>query len=263
MKRLFFSIIIIIVFLFLYGRYVEVDNFKVHEITIDNSSVPESFHELKIVHFSDLLYNKDEKKLDKLKNEINSLKPDVIIFTGDLTSKKFKYKNKDYDILKSFLKDLEAYLYKYAIVGDNDKKDLKRYKDLMFESDFKLLDDESELLFYKDERPINIVGINKGKNIDELLTNDIEYDYSIILVHEPDRISSLPGGNLYLSGHSLGGIINIPYYGGLIKKNGAKKYISGNYKVGDKQLYVSNGLGYESFEYRLFNTPSINVYRFN
>ena len=66
-----------------------------------------------------------------------------------------------------------------------------------------------------------------------------------------------------LSGHSLGGIIKIPFYGGLIKMDGAKKYINGYYKNNKTALFISNGLGYYKFNFRLFNTPSINVYSFN
>ena len=68
MKRIIFSIILLITILFLYGRYIEVYNFKIHEYTITNSNIPASFTDLKIVHFSDILYESG-KNNDFLENK--------------------------------------------------------------------------------------------------------------------------------------------------------------------------------------------------
>ena len=136
----------------------------------------------------------------------------------------------------------------------------------MYDSGFKLLDNESNLLFYKDITPIKIIGVTSNTaDINKLLESDIEYSYSLVITHKPDNIELLSNYNInaVLAGHSLGGIINVPYYGGLIKMDGSNTYINNYYKVNNTDLYISNGLGYKLFEFRLFNTPSINVYRFD
>lgn len=267
MKKLINSIIIIICALFLYGRFIEVTNFKINEYTIKNESIPESFKELKIVHFSDLLYDTsyNEKRLNKLVKEINKQDADIIIFSGDLLKKEESYSNKELDLLKNSLKNMKAELYKYAIIGDNDKNYLDDYKDILYDSEFKLLDNENMLFFYKDVTPINIIGLTNLDNIEELLETDTEYNYSLAIIHKPDNLEKISEYNIntVLSGHSLGGVINIPYYGGLIKKDGAKTYINDYYKLNNTEIFISNGLGYEKFNYRLFNIPSINVYRFS
>lgn len=266
MKKVLFFIFILLVSIFLYGKYIEVNNFKIKEYTISNKKIPSSFEELKIIHFSDLLYTSSyENKLDDLVKSINELQADIIIFSGDLFKSGEKYSNKDFEILKSSLKDMEASLYKYSIIGDNDKYYLEEYKDILYEADFKLLDNQNELLFYKDITPINIIGITDISDINELLVTDVAYDYSIAIVHEPDNFDNLKNYNIdtILSGHSLGGIINIPFNGGLIKKNGANIYINDYYESNNTEIFVSNGLGYEKYNFRLFNTPSINVYRFS
>ena len=72
MKKIFLFLIIIIVCIFLYGHYIEVNNFKVHEYTIENKDIPESFKDLKIVHFSDVLYEPSySKSFEKLIDNIN------------------------------------------------------------------------------------------------------------------------------------------------------------------------------------------------
>jgi len=160
---------------------------------------------------------------------------------------------------------MEASLYKYAVIGDNDNSKLDKYKDILYEANFNLLDNENMLFFYKDTTPINIIGLTNTDNFATLLEADVEYDYTLVITHKPDLILNLTSYDIdtIISGHSLGGIIEIPFYGGIIKKDGAKTYINDYYKLNNTEIFISNGLGYEDFNFRLFNTPSINVYRFN
>lgn len=267
MKKIFILLFLIIFCLFLYGKYVEINNFNVKEYTLKNEFIKDSFKELKIVHFSDLLYkvNSNSDILKDTITKINEQKADILIFTGDLFYKDEKYTEKDFVYLKENLKNLEANLFKFAIIGDNDKEFLDEYKDILYESEFTLLDNENKLIFYKDTTPINLVGLTNLDNIDDLLNTEIETNYNIVLIHKPDNLEKLSKLNIntILSGHSLGGVINIPYYGGIIKKDGSKTYINDYYKLNNTEIYISNGLGNEKYNFRLFNTPSINVYRFD
>ncbi len=265
MKKIIVIIILILTFLFLYGRYIEVNNFKIKEYEIAGNKIPESFKDLKIIHFSDILYEKNYKteNLKRLVKTINNEEPDIVIFSGDLFKKGNNYKEEDYNLLKDYFKQIDANLYKFAVIGDNDQNYLDKYKDVLYESNFILLDNENKLLFYKDNTPINIIGLTNLDNVNDLLNTELEYNYSLAIIHEPDNIEKLSSLNIntVLSGHSLGGIINIPYYGGVIPKKGAQTYINDYYKVNNTEIFISNGLGYEKFNFRLFNTPSINVYR--
>lgn len=267
MKKILIIFFLLLFCLFLYGKYIDVYPIKIHEYTIKNSKIPKDFEELKIVHFSDILYDSkyDSKRLDKLISKINDLTPDIIIFTGDLFNSNTKYTEKDFTTLSNTLTKMNANLYKYAVIGDNDQKYIEKYKDILYTSNFILLDNQNKLLFYKNETPINIIGLSNTTNINDLLTSDIPYNYSLAIIHEPDNIEELNkiGIDTILAGHSLGGVINIPFYGGVIKKDGARTYINDYYKLSHSEIFISNGLGYEHFNFRLFNTPSINVYRFS
>jgi len=55
MKKILIIIGLIIISLFLYGKYIEINNLKVNEYTIYNENISDSFKELKLVHFSDIL----------------------------------------------------------------------------------------------------------------------------------------------------------------------------------------------------------------
>ena len=49
--------------------------------------------------------------------------------------------------------------------------------------------------------------------------------------------------------------------GAIILPDGAKKYYDSHYKIENSDLYISNGLGVSNYNFRLFNTPSYNIYR--
>ena len=267
MRKFIMFLIIIIFVLFLYGKYIEVNSLNFHGYTLYNENIPDSFKDLKIIQFSDILYSKNSntKLLDKLVNKINKEKADIIIFNGDLFKNGEKYSESDFNTLKDYFSKMNANLYKYAVIGDNDQKYLDNYKEILDASSFKLLDDENTLFFYKDITPINIIGLTNIDKLSDLLITELEYSYTLVITHKPDNVDiiSTQNVNAVLSGHSLGGIINVPYYGGLIKKDGAKKYVNDYYKVNNTDLYISNGIGYDKFNYRLFNTPSINIFRFS
>ena len=59
---------------------------EIIEYPIINESIPESFDGFKIVHFSDIHFGTtvNEKELESIVNKINLLKPDILVFTGDL-----------------------------------------------------------------------------------------------------------------------------------------------------------------------------------
>ena len=86
--------------------------------------------------------------------------------------------------------------------------------------------------------------------------------FQILLTHEPiiwKQVQSKT--NLVLAGHSLGGLVRIPFVGGLIKKDNVGDYVVGKFENGNSIMYVSNGIGTENFSFRLFNKPSITLYR--
>ena len=71
--------------------FINIYFFKVNEKEIYVDNLPDSFKGFKILQFSDLLIsnNRDFKKLKKVVKQINELKPDIIVFTGDLINKNY------------------------------------------------------------------------------------------------------------------------------------------------------------------------------
>ena len=257
-KILLFFIIILFL-LFIYARYINTKGLVVHERAIISENMNGDYNGFKIIHFSDIHYGRTtfEDDLKKLVEEINMLKPDIIVFTGDL----FDYKSisdKDVELMIKYLSKLEARLFKFAVIGDYDQKYLNEYQTIMKKSNFILLDNSSKLIYDNSSIPINIVGLTNTNEINELYNTSY---FTITLVHQPDIIKDIHNSNLVLAGHSMGGQIKIPFIGGMIKKEGAREYIDDYYEVNEQKLYISNGIGTENISFRLFNKPSITLYR--
>ena len=257
--KVLFFLFIFILLLFLYARYINTKGLIIKETPIVDEELDSDYNGLKIVQFSDVHYGRTTSKKD-LKNvieQINSLYPDIIVFTGDLFDSA-SISDKDAELMIKYLKDLEARLFKFAIIGDYDKKYLETYQSILNESDFILLDNSSKLVYDNNSTPINFVGLTNTNNINSLYDNSY---FTITFVHQPDSIKEISESNIVLAGHSLGGQIKIPFIGGIIKNKGAETYINEYYSVDGQQLYISNGIGTQNFSFRLFNKPSISLYR--
>ena len=267
MKKVLLSLLFIIVVVTLYGFFIAPKKLQVVENSIKVSNLTESFNDFKIVQFSDLLLGstKNIEDLDEIVTSINELQPDIIVFTGDLISTNYVPNEKDIKTIKEKLNNLDCTLYKYAIIGDNDQKNMDLYEDILKSSDFKILDNSSTYLFYKNATPIKLTGITDISKIDDALyiEEEIETTYNIVFTHYPDYIDTISNYNvdLVLAGHSLKGQVRIPFIGGIVRKNNAQKYIDDYYQVNNTKMYISSGLGCEYINMRFLNKPEINLYR--
>ncbi len=258
LKILLFLIIVFFVF-FLYARYINTSGFVVKEIAIVDAELNDSYNGLKIAHFSDIHYGRTtlEEDLGEVIESINEMRPDIIVFTGDLFDDDAVSED-DVDLMIRYFSELDARLFKFAVIGDYDKNYLDSYQKILEESGFILLDNESKLVYDNSSEAINFVGLTNTSDISSLYENN---NFTITLVHEPDSIKNISGSNIVLSGHSMGGQIKIPFIGGIIKKTGAETYVNDYYEVDSQKLYISNGIGTENFSFRTFNKPSITLYR--
>lgn len=247
------SIILVSIFsLLCFSMFIGAKYLVVKEVKITNDKLPNSFHGLKIVQFSDLLYPSfNEKDLDNLKNKINELKPDIIVFTGNIKRIDYELTKNDISILSKFFNSLESSMNKYAVYGTNDKNFLD-----ILENSFIILDNKESIIYNKEIENIKIIGFNSN-NVDTSKISD-GINYNICLINNPDNINKIKDVcDLTLAGNTLGGEIKIPFYKGLLTNN---KYYKDYYK--EYNMYISNGIG-NNYKVRLFNQPSISLYRLN
>lgn len=271
-----FKITIIIILLsitfYLYTTYISSKIIDVKEERIINEKLPTNFNGLKIIQISDIHYGstifiKDIKKLVELVNERT---PDLVVFTGDLINKDYKLNSKEQEKLITELKKIKTTIGKYAIMG---KEDSSEFNTIMNQSNFTILNNSYDLIYKDNNIPILLIGLNNSKKNEDI---DSAYEYfnqpthnsniyTITLLHKPDTVNEIlekyPTTDLFLAGHSHNGQINIPYIGGLVKKEGSQQYINEFYQINNSRLYISSGIGTNGNGFRLFCRPSINFFR--
>ncbi|MDD6757712.1 MAG: metallophosphoesterase [bacterium] len=271
-----FKITIIIILLsitfYLYTTYISSKIIDVKEERIINEKLPTNFNGLKIIQISDIHYGstifiKDIKKLVELVNERT---PDLVVFTGDLINKDYKLNSKEQEKLITELKKIKTTIGKYAIMGEEDSSE---FNTIMNQSNFTILNNSYDLIYKDNNIPILLIGLNNSKKNEDI---DSAYEYfnqpthnsniyTITLLHKPDTVNEIlekyPTTDLFLAGHSHNGQINIPYIGGLVKKEGSQQYINEFYQINNSRLYISSGIGTNGNGFRLFCRPSINFFR--
>lgn len=276
-KKYKILIIIFLVFvsLYIYTHKIEPNKLVINEYKVESKNLPKHFHGIKLVHFTDLHYGTTikEKQLKKIIKKINNIEPDIVVFTGDLIDRKVTLTTKITNELINELKKIKVTVGKYAVTGNHDEL-FPAYNNIITKSGFSLLDNDYELIYYKDYEPILISGLNTNdidinkamvylnnkddENIDKELVN-----YKIVIMHMPDYIKDLKENNidLVLAGHSHNGQVRIPFIGALLKPIGAKTYYEPYYKIKSTDFFISSGLGTSVLELRMFNKPSFNLYR--
>lgn len=258
---------------------VYIENFSIEttEYTVVSDKIPEEFNGYKIVQLSDFHCKNFGNRNKILIDKIVSANPDIVIFTGDMVSRE------DTDIEPFY--HLAAALGKrfpvYYTVG-NHELDLSDFElTEMFKTlrgyGVKVLNNES-ILITKGNNFIELYGMwynlkyYKDENgsyrrhekfeigeMQRLLGKAPSEKYSILMAHNPldFEVYAKWGADLTFSGHVHGGVIRLPFLGGLFSpgRHFLPKYYAGNYKIGDKELIVSRGIG----GLRLFNRPNIVV----
>lgn len=269
-KKSLMIFILLIGLLLIYARYIEPSMLKVKEYKIDTIEVDDTLNGLKIVHFSDIHYGMTigEKELIKIIDKINSLKPDLVIFTGDLTEDNSVVDSTTKKILIENLKNINANLGKYAIIGNHDYEN-KYYESIFLDSEFTYLNNNYDLIYNKSNNPILIYGLDDVifgspdiTKLDDPILQEIPY--KIVLVHEPDYIEKFVykyDVDLVLSGHSHNGQVRIPFIGATVLPIGSKNLYEEYYNINNTDIYISNGIGTSTLKFRFNSIPSINFYR--
>lgn len=272
-------IVILLMCISFYAKYCEVRNIRVKEFKIESNKLPDSFDSIKIIHFSDLNYGSTifKEELQSLVEKVNSYKPDIVIFSGNLIYENYNYNTEDIDFIVSELSKIKATVGKYAVSGVHDNK-VEDYDINMSNASFKVLNNNYDLIYYKSYTPIFIGGLSSYLTTKIDVYETLSYfddkerekdpynaEYKIMVVNESDAVDEILNYkddiDLILSGNTLGGIINVPFYGPLFKMEGSSKYYYDYQKVNNTDLYISSGIGTNKRMLRLFNHPSFNLYR--
>lgn len=243
----------------IWGFFIEPYWIEVKTVEIPTSKLKNTA--IRIVQISDLHCTKKAGNEEKLVKIINSIEPDVIIFTGDSANNWRGLMR-----FKDTMKRLSAHLAKVGVRGNYDTQ---KFRDVNIFEDTGFAElNATSIELQKDGEKFKITGVacDMEDRINTAMKKAPGDCFSIFLYHRPDLIEDLAGKNvdLYLAGHTHGGQIALPFYGAVITLSRfGKKYESGLYKVGDTLLYVNRGIGMDGLpspRARFCARPEITVF---
>ena len=278
-----FKIVIICIIVFIlfivYARFLGTKGLVVKEYSIQTNKLNEKYDGFKIVHFSDVHYGSTVfiNDIKSIVNRINNQNPDVVVFTGDLFEDGVTISDDNLNQLFEELNKIKANINVFAVPGNHEYKNKEYYNKALEQLNWKFLTNTYELVYNDTNQPIVFMGVDDYSYGDPVYKEAYQYlnemtkdYYSVLLLHEPDQIDHLNDFtedtdytfDLALAGHSHLGQVRLPFIGAIWTPQGAKKYYDEHYKLDNKDLYISGGIGESMLNLRLFNKPSITVYRF-
>lgn len=243
--------VILIVSLIFSNSYIDVER-----VTVRSADIPENFDGAKIVLLSDY-HNQSENFGDRLISIVKEADPDYIFITGDIV-----------DRIKTNVPRAESFLEKvsevapcYLIWGNHEKSipssDLEKLKSTAELYGITILEGEAVRLQREDEF-VSLTG-----NYYYYDYPPCDADFNIWLNHFPENFEPIvkqtkEDGNqvdLMFSGHAHGGLIRLPFLGGVIGHSGLfPDYTSGLYEHEGSYMVVSRGLGNSGNLPRLYST---------
>ncbi|WP_315115262.1 metallophosphoesterase [uncultured Clostridium sp.] len=271
---------------FIYGQF---NWLKVSQYKIASDKIGDEFDGFKIVQLSDLHSKEFGKNNNNLIRKIKKLNPDIVVTTGDMHNSK----NDDGEVFYNLAKDLSKDYKIYYIVGNHEqvskitRKESEGNKDNNYLGKLKELgvivldNDKAEierkgkkinlygleipLRFYKSKDTATYSGDKpyEKSNVEKAIGKSSKENFNILLAHNPIYfpVYSDWGADLTLSGHTHGGIIRIPFKGGLLspERTFFPEYDGGEFELNGSKIIVNRGLGNDTIKLRIFNRPEISV----
>lgn len=259
-------------------------NIDIEHVDISISDLPEKFEGYKIVQISDLhlgSYDSDTTFVSQLVSKINSLKPDLILFTGDIVNRR----SEEIVPFVPILNRLQADDGQFAVLGNHDyaayysdnlierEADRQRLVDYYRQTAFTLLND-STVMIARDGDSIAVIGVeNIGRppfqsygSLTKAYRTPADSITKILLSHNPahwlDSIAENDDNNiaLTLSGHTHASQIKIGRISpSAIFHPDAWAGLYAN-STGNKQLYINIGIGTVGLPMRIGATPEITLF---
>ena len=282
-RRRSFIVLLVIILAIAGGVYASNQLAVISEYELQYEKLPASFDGYKILQLSDL-HSKDFDRGNKgLLKKIHGQAPDIIVLTGDMVNST----DLDFSVFLSLAEELAVDYEVYYIVG-NHEQSLSKSSQIHLLSELKgmgvrILDNE-KVVIKRGEDSIDLYGLWFNLRYYSDRTNDYVLEdtetyyfsldkmekifgkndgqrFSILLAHNPLYADTYRkwGADLTLSGHVHGGMIRLPFLGGIYspERTFFPEYDSGIYVFGQQNMIVSRGIGNGNMGFRLFNPPEI------
>lgn len=239
------------------------------ETALVSPALPPAFDGLRIVELADLHGRVFGRGSRRLLAAVRRAEPDLICIDGDLFDE-----HTDLAMLPPLLRGLCAIAPVYYVTGNHEWRvpGLRGILAQMRACGVTVLQDDWRVL-RRGEDALIVAGTDdpcgpaERKTPAELIA-DIraeagEAAFLLLLAHRNDQLPqwSALGVQAVLAGHCHGGVVRLPFVGGLFGTDRRlfPAWDAGLYRQGETALYVSRGLGYTNVHFRLFNRPEVAV----
>ena len=262
----------------IYGATEGKQHFEIKEVDIESADIPQEFNGYRIVQLADIhagSWGENTHAMQKAVNIINNLRPDLIVFTGDLINNLAS----ELDVFIPIFSQLKAKDGVYSVLGNHDystyikwdspqqqESQLDSLKAKQAQMGWTLLNN-SHVIIHHGNDSLALIGVeNSGRppfpdraRLSEAMKGT-EGMFQILLSHDPShwRREVLPKTNiqLMLAGHTHAMQTKIL---GFTPAQFVYPENDGLYQEGNQMLYVNIGLGHLLYPMRLGAWPEITL----
>ena len=250
-------------------------HYKIHFYQETSKKVSDN---IRIAVISDIHNREYGEKNEKLLSDLRDLKPDLIFFMGDMIIKE----NYDYQAVLDLVSASSEIAPCYGVLGNHESYHMYYANDMDLPKAFEntglklLRNAKDEIRIGRDTvQLIGVEGTSYGfeQYGGRAFLDKVEIDPSelcIVMCHIPIIFNPQLSGydfDLGVAGHVHGGIVVLPFIGGLYTNEEGffPKYTAGRYTLSNQQtLIISGGLGdSKPFPPRINNTPELVVIDIN
>ncbi len=279
--------LVIIVFIILVCCVIEwireITMFRVTHYDVKPEKLNGLSKECNLVFLSDLHNNCYGKDNEKLLKSVRDQSPDFILIGGDMLVGK---PDISYEVAEKFVSQLTKIAPVYYANGNHEQRmklypeifgsAYRRYKEHMEKTGVIFLENTSENLKFGDCN-LRITGLEIPREgykkfcktevslgqIENCIGQAAQDSYQILLAHNPVYADTYLewGADLVLSGHLHGGVVRLPFLGGIITPQFQlfPKHSGELTQVGNQTVVVSKGLGTHTIKIRFLNPAEVVV----
>lgn len=238
--------------LVVYGFWIEPHRLVVTRQSLQTGKLPTGSR-LRVLHIGDLHIERLTQREKKLNQYIEEMKPDLILFSGDILNLSYLEDPTAIRDAKAVINEWRAPLGVFFVSGSEAVDLVHVFPSLVDDEHITWLDNQVAIV-EKDGAVANVIGVTCSHRphldapvLDELLENSPDH-FNILIYHSPDLAPNAArlGVDLQLSGHTHGGQVRLPWFGPLYTASlYGRKFQSGRYQIGDLVLYITRGVGLE------------------
>lgn len=247
-----------------YVTRVEPSWIEVRAISMPLPHLAPEFSGYRVVQLSDIHADRwmTADRLAKIVRQVNQLKPDLVVLTGDFVTKSAE----EFSPHLSAFSELHPVDKTLAVMGNHDVWTNPLIIQAALEAaGVQVLNNQVATLQRKSAQ-LSIAGVDdvwsKRARLDQVLAALPSEGAAILLAHEPDfaeQSAATERFDLELSGHSHGGQVKLPFVKRVLPPL-AYKYPIGQYKVGSMIQYTNRGIGMSGIHLRFNCRPEITVF---